>query len=51
MITKPWLPWESVDDLIEKALRIAASGCALAGRTSGLSVAELGEHLAHLEVP
>lgn len=50
MITKPWLPWEPVDDLVEKSLRTAVAGCAVSGRASGLSLAELGDRLAHLEV-
>lgn len=50
MITKPWLPWGSVDDLVERSLRSAASGCAVGGRASRLSLPELGEYLAGLQV-
>jgi AcrR family transcriptional regulator len=50
VITKPWLPWGPLDDLVEHTLRSAIAGCALAGRTIELSVPQLSEHLAHLEV-
>jgi AcrR family transcriptional regulator len=50
MITKPFLPWGQVEDLVEQALRVAVVGCAMAGRSTSLSAAQLGEHLAHLSL-
>jgi AcrR family transcriptional regulator len=50
LITKPWLPWGDVDELIEQMVRTAVVGCALSGRATELSLGELGERLAHLDV-
>jgi AcrR family transcriptional regulator len=50
IITKPWLPWGEIDDLVEQSLRVAVAGCALAGRAQDLSIVQLGERLSHLNV-
>jgi AcrR family transcriptional regulator len=50
MLTKPWLPWSEVNDLVEQSLRAAVAGCALAGRAKDLSIAQLSERLSHLSV-
>ncbi len=37
LVTKPWLPWGDVDDLVEQMLRAAVIGNAVAGRPERLS--------------
>jgi AcrR family transcriptional regulator len=42
---KPWFPWGSVDEAVERTLRIAVAGCALADRTADIPLEELGKRL------
>ena len=50
LITKPWLPWGDIDDLVEQSLRVVTAGCAMAGRTADLTIQQLSAQLPKLKV-
>ncbi|HUB69907.1 MAG TPA: TetR/AcrR family transcriptional regulator [Acidimicrobiales bacterium] len=41
LLTKPWLPWGEVDEVIEQALRTAIAGYLVAARNPGAPFSEL----------
>lgn len=51
LITKPWLPWGAIDDVVERALRVAVTGCALSGRAADMPLSELSEQLSRWRGP